>query len=126
MGLQLSLQSQHRIKFYADMEAPGTTGHGTIDVVEYYLSDSTKASSTPNLRDKILYRIVNNDTIGGPSLGLVDLKFSYLDSKGIVTTYLDRIKYVKAEFWVEPYEAVNNFITGQKDSTRIYLLGINN
>ena len=106
-----------RVKFYADMEAPGTTGHGTVDVVEYYLSDSTKASSTPNLRDKILYRIVNNDTIGGPSLGLVDLKFSYLDSTGIVTNLLDKIKYIKAEFWVEPYEAVNNFITGQRDST---------
>ena len=106
-----------RVKFYADMEAPGTTGHGTVDVVEYYLSDSTTASSTPNLRDKILYRIVNNDTIGGPSLGLVDLKFSYLDSTGVVTNVLDKIKYIKAEFWVEPYETVNNFITGQKDST---------
>ena len=105
-----------RIKFYADMEAPGTAGHGTMDIVEYYLSDSTEASGTANLRDKILYRIVNNDTIGGPSLGLVDLKFSYLDSKGIVTTYLDSIRYVKAEFWIEPYDPVNNFITGQKDS----------
>lgn len=106
-----------RVKFYADMEAPGTTGHGTVDIVEYFLSDSTKVSSTPNLRDKILYRIVNNDTIGGPSLGLVDLKFSYLDSTGTVTNLLDKIKYLKAEFWVEPYETVNNFITGQKDST---------
>jgi hypothetical protein len=57
------------------------------------------------------------DTIGGPSLGLVNLKFSYLDSKGIVTSILDSIKYVKAEFWVEPSEAVNNFITGQQDSS---------
>ena len=106
-----------RIKFYADMEAPGTAGHGTMDIVEYYLSDSTEASSTLNLRDKILYRIVNNDTIGGPSLGLVDLKFSYLDSTGVVTNLLDKIKYIKAEFWVEPYDPVNNFITGQKDSS---------
>jgi hypothetical protein len=106
-----------RIKFYADMEAPGTYGHGTMDVVEYFLSDSTKASSTPNLRDKILYRVVNEtDSISGPSLGLVDLKFSYMNSQGIVTSYLDSIKYIKAEFWVEPYEPVNNFITGQKDS----------
>jgi hypothetical protein len=106
-----------RIKFYADMQAPGTTGHGTMDVVEYFLSDSTKAASTPNLRDKILYRVVNEtDSIGGPSLGLVDLRFSYLNSQGIVTSFLDSIKYIKAEFWVEPYESVNNFITGQKDS----------
>ena len=107
-----------RIKFYADMNAPGTTGHGTVDVVEYYLGDSTEVTSTPNSRDKVLYRIVNDiDTIGGPSLGLVDLKFSYLNSQGIATTYLDSIKYIKAEFWVEPYDPVNNFITGNKDST---------
>ncbi len=106
-----------RIKFYADMNAPGTVGHGTMDVVEYFLSDSTKAAGTPNLRDKILYRVVNEtDSISGPSLGLVDLKFSYMNSQGIVTSYLDSIKYIKAEFWVEPYEPVNNFITGQKDS----------
>lgn len=106
-----------RIKFYADLDAPGTTGHGTMDVVEYFLSDSTKAASTPNPRDKVLYRIVNEtDSIGGPSLGLVDLKFSYLNSQGISTTYLDSIKYIKAEFWVEPYEPVTNFVTGQRDS----------
>jgi hypothetical protein len=116
-GTAITVAEPTRVKFYADMEAPGTSGHGTVDEVEYYLSDSTKASSTPNLRDKILYRIVNNDTIGGPSLGLVDLKFSYLDSTGTVTNLLDKIKYVKAEFWVEPYETVNNFITGKKDST---------
>jgi len=116
-GTAITVAEPTRVKFYADMEAPGTAGHGTVDVVEYYLSDSTKASSTSNLRDKILYRIVNNDTIGGPSLGLVDLKFSYLDSTGVVTNVLDKIKYIKAEFWVEPYETVNNFITGQKDST---------
>jgi hypothetical protein len=106
-----------KIKFYADLEAPGTSGHGTMDVVEYFLSDSTKAASTPNLRDKILYRVVNGtDSISGPSLGLVDLKFSYLNSKGVITSFLDSIKYIKAEFWVEPYDPVTNFVTGQKDS----------
>lgn len=107
-----------RIKFYADMNAPGTTGYGTVDVVEYYLGDSTEVTATPNSRDKILYRILNNvDTTGGPSLGLVDLKFSYLNSQGVATASLDSIRYIKAEFWVEPYDPVNNFITGTRDST---------
>lgn len=107
-----------RIKFYADMNPPGTAGHGTVDVVEYYLGDSTEVTATPNPRDKILYRILNYvDTTGGPSLGLVDLKFSYLNSHGIATTSLDSVKYIKAEFWVEPYDPVTNFITGTKDST---------
>lgn len=117
-GTALITAQPTQLKFYADMQAPGITGHGTMDVVEYFLGDSTNMASTPNPRDKVLYRVVNDvDTIGGPSLGLVNLKFSYLDSKGIVTSILDSIKYVKAEFWVEPSEAVNNFITGQQDSS---------
>lgn len=117
-GTAIIVAEPKRIKFYADLQAPGTSGHGTMDVVEYFLSDSTKAASTPNLRDKILYRVVNEtDSISGPSLGLVNLKFSYMNSKGIVTSFLDSIKYIKAEFWVEPYEPVTNFVTGQRDST---------
>jgi hypothetical protein len=117
-GTAIITAEEKRIKFYADMNAPGTAGHGVIDVVEYYLGDSTEVTGTPNPRDKILYRIVNDtDTIGGPSLGLVELRFSYLDSRGIITTFADSIKYVKAEFWVEPYDPVNDFITGQKDAS---------
>ncbi|MDH3268831.1 MAG: hypothetical protein OEM46_08255 [Ignavibacteria bacterium] len=108
-----------RIQFYADLEAPGTSGHGVTDFVEYYLGDSTEATGTVNQRDKVLYRIVNHtDTIGGPTLGLVDLKFSYLDAHGLTTAFLDSIKYVKAEFWVEPYEYVSDYNTGQPDSTQ--------
>jgi len=105
-----------RIKFYADMDAPGDLGYGTIDVVEYYLGDSTSSLGTSNPRDKVLYRIVNNDTISGPSLGLVDLKFTYFNEQAIETAILEDIVYVKTEFWVEPYEIVTNFITGQTDS----------
>ena len=108
-----------RIQFYADMDAPGTFGHGVMDFVEYYLGDSTEATGTLNQKDKVLYRIINNtDTLGGPTLGLVDLKFSYLDAHGLTTAFLDSIKYVKAEFWVEPYEYVSDYNTGQPDSTQ--------
>lgn len=108
-----------RIKFYADMDAPGTSGHGVVDIVEYYLGDSTEATGTVNQKDKVLYRIINNtDTLGGPTLGLVDLKFSYLNSQGIATSILANIKYVKAEFWVEPYEYVSDFASGKPDSSQ--------
>ena len=108
---------QKRIKYYADMNPPGTAGHGTVDVVEYFLGDSTQVLSTPNPRDKILYRVVNNiDTLKGPSLGLVNLKFTYMNSKGVVTANLDSIKYVKTELWVEPYDIMKNFVTDETDS----------
>lgn len=117
-GTSMLIAEPKRIKFFADMNAPGTAGHGTIDVVEYFLGDSTEVNSTSNPRDKVLYRVLNNtDTLGGPSLGLVDLQFSYLNSKGKVTSVLDSIKYIKAEFWVEPTDVVSNFMTGQQDST---------
>ncbi len=109
----------HRIQFYADMDAPGTFGHGVMDFVEYYLGDSTEASGTANQKDKVLYRVINHtDTLGGPTLGLVDLKFSYLDGQGLATANLDSIKYIKAEFWVEPYEYVSDYATGQPDTTQ--------
>jgi len=108
-----------RIQFWADMDAPGTFGHGVIDFVEYNLGDSLEALGTANQRDKVLYRIMNStDTLGGPTLGLVDLRFSYLDAHGIATSFKDSIKYVKAEFWVEPYEYVSDFGTGQPDSSQ--------
>ena len=106
------------IKFYADINEPGTPGYGTVDVIEYFLGDSTEVVATPNPRDKILYRVENYaDTIGGPSLGLIDIRFSYLNSSGLATTILDSIKYVKAELWVEPYELSTDFFTGQTDTT---------
>jgi hypothetical protein len=101
------------------INAPGTAGHGVMDIVEIYLGDSTEASGTLNKRDKILYRILNDtDTLGGPTLGLVDLRFSYMDTHGLPTTLLDSIKYVKAEFWVEPYEHVAEYGTGEADSSQ--------
>ena len=108
-----------RIAFYADLQAPGQSGHGVVDFVEYFLGDSIEASGTMNQRDKVMYRVVNyTDTLGGPTLGLVDLKFSYLGTNGLVTTYLDSIKYVKAEFWVEPYEFVSDYGMDQPDSSQ--------
>ena len=107
-----------RIKFYADMDKPGTAGNGVVDIVEYYLGDSTEAMGTQNLRDKVLYRIENEvDTLGGPTLGLVDLRFSYLDSRGLATSILDSIKYIKAELWIEPYDYMTDYFTGQVDSS---------
>lgn len=120
-GTSIVTANEKHIKFLADMDAPGTAGHGTIDIVEYYLGDSTEATGTSNLRDKVLYRIMNEtDTIGGPTLGLVNLKFSYLNGNAIPTAVLDSIRYIKAEFWVEPTEQITNFVTGNKDSIFTY------
>lgn len=110
-----------RFKFIGDLEAPGQAGNGVVDTVEYFLEDSTHVPGTTNLKDKILVRVLNNtDTISGPSLGLVKLQFSYLDSVSTPTVDLSKIRYIKTEMWVEPEESVNNFVTGNNDSTFTY------
>jgi hypothetical protein len=103
----------NRIKFYADMNEPGTAGFGTIDVVEYFLSDPAKASATTNPKDVVLTRVLNGtDTLSGPSLGLVKLIFSYYNQALSKTTVKDSIKFIKTEFWVESPEPIEvNFGT---------------
>ena len=103
----------NRIKFYADMNEPGTSGYGTMDVVEYFLSSPSKAAGTTNPNDVVLTRVINGaDSSSGPSLGLVRLVFSYFDQKFASTVIQDSIKYIKTEFWVESLEPIEvNFGT---------------
>ena len=103
----------NKIKFYADMNEPGTAGYGTMDLVEYFLSSPLKAASTTNPKDVVLTRVLNgSDTLSGPSLGLVKLVFSYYDKGLVSTTNLDSIKYIKTEFWVESLDPIEvNFGT---------------
>ena len=103
----------NKIKFYADMNEPGTTGYGTVDVVEYFLSSPSKAASTTNPKDVVLTRVLNgSDTLSGPSLGLVKLVFSYFDKGLAATTLPDSIKFIKTEFWVESLDPIEvNFGT---------------
>jgi hypothetical protein len=82
-----------------------------MDSVTYVLSEPSEASTTTNPNDRILKRVVNNDTLSGPSLGLTKIKFSYLDQIATPTTVLSDIRYVKAELWVESIEPVgDNYI----------------
>ena len=91
-----------RISFYSDIDR-----NGSVDKVTYMLGDTLESSSTTNPNDRVLYRIVNSDTIKGPTLGLVKAKFSYYTGNGSETTVLSSIQYVKAELWIETNEPVN-------------------
>ncbi len=91
-----------RISFYSDVDRDAI-----VELVTYMLGDTTEVSGTTNPRDRVLYRIVDNDTIKGPSLGLTKAKFSYFNGSGLVTTTLSDIQYVKAELWIESIEPVN-------------------
>lgn len=102
-GTPMITAQSKKVSFYADVDT-----NGVVDVVTYQLSDSLAVPSTTNPKDKILYRIVNNDTSKGPSLGLVDINFEYRNDKGITTANLDSIKYINAELWVESPDMVKD------------------
>lgn len=99
----VTLAQEKKISFYADIDS-----NGTVDRITYLLSDSTKAYKTQNPYDKILYRVVNNDTTAGPSLGITNIKFSYKNSSGYSTTDLSEIKYIKVEIWLQTTTMVDN------------------
>lgn len=103
----IAVADSNRIKFYADIDR-----NNTVDVVEYYASDSTQSLGTENPRDIVLYRKVNGVAMGGPSLGLTKIKLSYLDQFNIVTNILANIRYIKVELWVESTikEMESNFV----------------
>jgi hypothetical protein len=101
----IAIAQDERITFYADIDT-----NGTVDVVTYFV-DKKPTPGTSNPDDVVLTRVVNSDTLAGPSLGLVKLKFSYFDSKKNITTLLSKIKFVKVELWVETLEPVESFFT---------------
>ncbi len=117
-GTSILTAESKRFKFLGDLERPGQVGYGNIDTLEYYVTDSLATSNSDEI---VLVRVLNNnDSINGPSLGLVKLNFSYLDSLSSPTADLTKIRYIKTEFWVKPIDQVDNFITGKKDSVFTY------
>lgn len=102
-GTAMITAKPKEISFYADIDS-----NGVVDIVTYRLSDSLVVGGTSNPRDKVLYRIVNNDSSKGPSLGLVDLNFYYFKNTGVKTTALDSIRYINAELWVQSPEKVTD------------------
>lgn len=101
--------------FYADIDT-----NGVIDEIEYSVSEAKDVSGTENDKDIILYRRVNSDIIGGPSLGLVDIKFSYLNKDYIETSTISEIRYIKTEMWVEGTEATPDAFSDTSSYSKTY------
>jgi hypothetical protein len=103
----IEIADSNHIKFYSDIDK-----NNTVDVIEYYTSDTTVATGTENPRDIILYRKFNGVAMGGPTLGLTKFKLSYLNEFNVVTNVLADIRYIKVELWVESTirEMESNFV----------------
>lgn len=108
------------IEFKADVNPE--FGDGTTETIKYYLSEPEIINEQ---EFRVLKRSINGtEDMGGPSLGLVKLSFTYLDSisqtMATPQSALDEIRYVKTELWVEPDIQFNNFVTGERDSIFTY------
>ena len=65
------------IKFLTD-----TDTDGEVDSIRYYLGPTSELSHTPNPRDRMLYRVVNNEVAGGSNLGITQFFMVYYDALG--------------------------------------------
>ncbi len=73
-GDKIVMADSNKIKFYTDID-----NNGIADTLYYYTGDTSELSSTKNPNDKLLYRILNNETAvsGNP---VIDFKLTYYDS----------------------------------------------
>lgn len=93
-----------QITFLADIN-----NNGAIDSVRYILSVPDSASGTVNPRDRILYRLVNNEAMRDATLGVTRFRIRYFDWLGNITTDPKLIRNLEVTLRVEsivPYDTV--------------------
>jgi hypothetical protein len=55
---------------------------GVVNTLKYYLGPTSELASTPNPRDRFLYRVVDNETPVGVNLGVTQFKLVFFDVYG--------------------------------------------
>jgi hypothetical protein len=115
MGNAIITATEKNFVFNADIDRDGS-----VDVIEYSVSEPDDVPGTENSKDIILYRRVNSNTIGGPSLGLVDIKFTYFDENSLETNIVSNIRYIKTEMWVEGTEATTDAFSNNSSYSKTY------
>lgn len=69
------------IKFLTDLDLDTN-----MDSIRYYLGPTSELSSTPNPRDRLLYRVVNNEVPKSSNLGVTQFYLNYFDALGDTLT----------------------------------------
>jgi hypothetical protein len=65
------------IKYLTDVDSDGD-----VDSMYYYLGPTSELLNTPNPRDKLLYRVVNNEVPVAVNLGVTQFNLIYFDVLG--------------------------------------------
>ena len=97
----------NKIEFIADLNDAGV-----LDTVEYYTGPTSELSNTPNPNDRLLYRVINNETPMGSNLGVTEFKLIYQNALGdTLSTPVNptgQIASIQIDLEVENSEAMNN------------------
>ena len=65
------------IKFLTDVN-----NDGIVDTLYYYVGPTSALLNTPNPRDRLLYRVINNETPKSSNVGVTKFRLIYYDSFG--------------------------------------------
>ncbi|GAB4297124.1 MAG: hypothetical protein Kow0098_21020 [Ignavibacteriaceae bacterium] len=80
------------LKYRSDLD-----NNGTLEYIHYYLGPVSELSFTPNPRDRILYRKINNEIPLIISNNITDLQFRYYDTfKNELSTPVSNTKLIEA------------------------------
>lgn len=114
------------IKFLTD-----TDNDGNVDTLYYYLGPASELSQTPNPRDRLLYRVRNNETPKSVNLGVTEFKLMYFDSYedtlSFPITSTGSIASIQISVRVENTDAYNNkYVTGFWRQMRMAVLNLKN
>jgi len=63
------------IKFLTDVN-----NDGVVDSIYYYTGPTSELSNTPNKRDRLLYRVVNNNVPKSSNVGITKFTLKYYDA----------------------------------------------
>lgn len=105
LSIVIAADSEY-ISFYSDVDQDGN-----LDIMTYYLSDTTALSGTRNPRDRILYRQINGDMPFMISTNVTRFVFEYYDVFGtklaVPVASPTMISHMKISIKVEDPEAYN-------------------
>jgi len=97
----IKLFNSTRITFLADLG-----DDGSVDKIEYSLSDTTAPAQTSNPHDRFLYRTINNAPQQGIALGVVAFKLIGYDNRGNETMAVDTIRTIEIVLEVEATDPI--------------------
>lgn len=97
------------IKFLTDVD-----NDGNVDTMRYYVGQPSGLADTPNPRDRMLYRVVNNSTPASANLGVTQFNLRYFDALqqqlSLPITNLSQIQTIQLNITVESsYSYANDY-----------------